>query len=146
MPLHFSYTPMIIPGAGAGGGVIDAIEGVCDISLQVGAFVYVAGNTPGGQRIFALSSCLVDATMPAVGIVVQKPTVTTCKVATTGAFDLPVSTWPLDVGESAYVGIDGFPSTTLLTDFPEALYLQRVGTASKPRELILNIGEGVKLV
>lgn len=125
---------------------MSALEGVCDISVQVGQFVYVAGNTVAGKRIFGTSSALVKETLPTVGIVVQKPSATTCKVASMGAVTLPAAYPSLLLGQIAFLGTDGFPSSILLTTNPNNVYAQRVGTVSKPNELILNIGEEVRLV
>lgn len=145
MPFHPTYLPMLVPGGGSS-GTVSALEGVCDISVQVGQFVYVAGNTVAGKRIFGTSSALVKETLPTVGIVVQKPSATTCKVASMGAVTLPAAYPSLLLGQIAFLGTDGFPSSILLTTNPNNVYAQRVGTVSKPNELILNIGEEVRLV
>jgi hypothetical protein len=145
MSFHPSYLPMLVPGGGASGGSASTIEGVCEASLQIGQFVYLSGNTVAGKRIFSACSALVKATLPAVGIVASKPTSTTCKIATVGVVTIPASA-ALMLGQIAYVGVDGFATSILLTTNPSNVYLQRGGTISKPTEIILNIQEELRIV
>jgi len=145
MSLRLNYSPMFSRGGGSS-GLILPLSGICDASLEVGVCVYISGNTDNGKRFFSASSALDHSTLPSIGIVVSKPTATKCEVATYGTIQLPDSVPVLQVGKVAFVGIDGFAKTNLLTEVSGCLYLQRVGSASKPRELIIKFGEEIGIL
>lgn len=121
------------------------VSGVCDPSIGTGQLVYLSGNTIEGERIFSLASALTYAAMPADGIVTDKPTPTTCVVGISGTVPLPVGVGPLDVGKIVFVGVDGYPSTTILSTNPSGIFLQKVGKATKPSEVLVQIGEVIRL-
>lgn len=145
MPLHPSYLPMLVPGAGSSGGAGLIVPGVCLDTLQVGQFVYMAGVTGLGARLFMVCDPTNIAAMPAVGIVINKSSPENCVVAIGGLVGIPAFL-ALPVGQRAWVGLDGFPTTTLLTPAFGDVYLQNVGVTGKSTELFLNLGEVIGLV
>lgn len=146
MPLHPSYLPMLVPGGGgsSGGGGL-TVTGACLATLEVGQFVYPSGVSLSGQRMFGVCDPMNMATMPSVGLVVSKPTPTTCVVALAGLVGIPASLG-LPAASRAWVGLDGFPTTIFLTVTYDDVYVQSVGTTGKSTELFLNLGEVIGLV
>lgn len=111
----------------ARGGARSDVTAACDEALRVGDLVFVAGEDAPGTPRLARADPRQRARMPAVGVVSQKPTDTTCTAALFGAVDLPISLAP---GATYFVGDDGRPTTSRPRGTPAApAFVQRIGEA-----------------
>lgn len=55
-------------------------DGTCDAALAVGDLVYISGSSSAVERV----NIALTAEVPVIGVVISKPTATTCKVQTQG--------------------------------------------------------------
>lgn len=78
MPQMLGPTEVVGGGGGADPGLFDA---TCAAGVALGEFVRLTGNA--GPEVEA-ADAYVQAKIPSVGVVVAKPTATTCQVRTVG--------------------------------------------------------------
>lgn len=104
----------------------------CSTSDQVGNLVRVVGPKIGA--IYQVISCDISNPnfMPAIGIIVSKPTTSTCVVQRFGAAATPGIIAPLITGKRCFVGFDSKPTVTppLAVNSPTGVaMIQIVGVA-----------------
>lgn len=118
-------------------GRLDAItesfgfDGACPSGVVVGDLVYITGPMSGG----ALQVDKVDPTqllkMPAIGVVVDKSSPTTCTFVTSGPVQVLTGLTP---NARYYVGADGRPTSVPPTARP--LFFQVIGVALENETLL----------
>lgn len=97
---------MRLRNATAGSDAQPVFKGSCTAAEVVGRAVYISGPESGGVFPVRLARCDDWSTMPAVGIIIEKPTTTTCYVQQVGR--LPSGTVSgLERGKTYKVGYSG---------------------------------------
>ena len=124
-----SQVVVSVSSSSSGGTIIMG----CDPALNIGNFVYISGDKTVAQ---ADSSSLL--TLPAIGMIIEKPTVNTCNIQMVG--EAPLTRDPvLTPNTKYYIASNGEikSSTEFLTP---PLYFQLAGVANSTNKLILSLG------
>lgn len=109
----------------------------CLSADAVGNLVYVRDVIGSGMYRVATADPSSSATMPVVGVIVQKSTPTICTIQFFNTVSGIYSS--LDSGKAYVVGTDGTPAKPGDPNYPSAGYLiQQVGVATDDGELLLN--------
>lgn len=106
---------------------------VCSAGNAVGDCVYVSGPEVGGTAQVAKADPSTIAKMPAVGVIVDKTTPTTCTVQRLGRVDLTGGAFSFTPGNRLFVGLSGAVTDTapLATASPSGhVYIQPLGVAT----------------
>jgi len=107
------------------------LSATCQATDAVGHCVYFDGDIASDLYSVTKADPAVPTKMPAIGVIIEKPTATTCVVQTGGR--LPGIVTGFTAGDIAYVGTDGF-----LTQTPPGTYPQVMGVASDDEEILLS--------
>ena len=116
---------------GTGAGASPTFTGACFNTIAVGDLVYAAGS----GKAMALADPFNTSKMPAVGIVVSKPTPSSCVVQTSGVVS---GLSGLIAGQYVFISRAGRPTTTPPTPGPgETLAYQPLGLAIDTDSMVL---------
>lgn len=110
----------------------------CDATLVVGEWVYITGPSVSGRYQVARSDVSDSAKMPAVGVVVSKPSSTLCQVQWGGEVSglgvlVPRRVYFLQPDSKIGLGV---PSAS-------GQYVQRLGVALDANRLLVNLNTGL---
>lgn len=113
---------------------IQTFSANCLVGDAVGSAVYVLAETAGTPEVRTCAATAL-ATMPSVGVLIDKPTATTCTVQRSGI----LTTSGLVAGTRYWVGDAGLLTATIPTPgIGEARILQSVGIAISSTKLLLD--------
>lgn len=121
----------------------DYVAATCQTTDAVGDVVHVFGSSVGGVLVVSKCDPSTFNKMPAIGVIVEKTSTTTCTVQRGGLLTLPY-TPPFQTGKPTYVGIAG----TVTTNKPTGgtYFLQTLGVATGPNTINLSPGSNVTRV
>jgi len=110
------------------------LSGDCQTTDAIGDFVYVTGNKVSGKIQVTKADITNGSKMPAFGVIVDKPTTTTCIVQWAG--EVVGLFTGLSAGRVHFLDDSGVPAPTLPTPGSDH-YLQKVGIATSSDSLAL---------
>lgn len=110
----------------------------------VGNFVYITGDLVGGVKQVSSVDVTDPSKMPTVGVIVAKPTSTSCVVQQSGSLD--TTTFKTLTPNSRYwIGFDAKLRDTLPIPGSGVSVAQQVGVALSSSELMLHFKQAFKL-
>jgi len=126
------------PGIGVG-----YYEGYCTSLDPVNSLVKITGYQ-SGKPVFGTVDISDPAKMPAVGIIIEKPSATECRVVSIGPALLQV--FPVVSGSNYYIDSSGFPTTSPPIPNPNPVFVQIIGQGMGNGTLYLSFGPHIQKI
>lgn len=111
-----------------GSRAVDVRAADCTVSEGVGDFVFIVGNPVGGRDQVRKADPSDYDRMPAVGVVILKPTTTSCLVQWLG--ETPPIFSGLSAGEIYFLGSDSKVAETPPLPSTSNMFVQTIGVAA----------------